>query len=90
MVTIDNGNDSLMIGKNLLDALDNAGVFSVEQLSDGRFCFIESCDRYFSANLTNEQVLALADELRALAGGYRLTPTSLACAKPATSEPSVT
>ena len=90
MVTIDNGNDSFVIGKNLLDALDNASVFSVEQLSDGRFSFIESCDRYFSANLTKEQVLALADELRALAGGSNVTPTGPACGKPATSEPALT
>ena len=90
MVTIDNGNDSLVSGKNLLDALDNAGVFSIEQLDDGRFCFMESCDRYFSANLTNEQVLALANELSALAGGHRLTPASLSCGKPDTSEPGVT
>ena len=90
MVAIENGNDSLVIGKNLLDALDNAGVFSVEQLSDGRFSFIESCYRHFSANLTKEQVIALADELHALAGGSNVMPTGSACCKPSTSEPVVT
>ena len=69
MVTIDGGNDGGVSGKNLLDALDEAGVFNIEKMEDGRFCFQESCDRYFSANLTKDQVLALAEELRALACG---------------------
>ena len=87
MVTIDDSNDSLVSGKNLLDALDNAGVFSVEQLDDKQLCFVESFERYFSANLTNEQVLALADELRALAGGSNVTPTGSACGTADTSAP---
>lgn len=69
MMTIDDGNDGGVSGKNLLDALDEARVFNVTKLDDGRFCFEESCDRYFSANLTKDQVLALAEELRALACG---------------------
>ena len=69
MVKIDNGEEGGQRGKDLLDALDKACVLNVQKLDDGRFCFQESCDRYFSANLTKEQVLALADELRALACG---------------------
>jgi len=69
MVTIDNGNDGGASGKNLLDALDEARVFNVTKMDDGRFCFEESCDHYFSASLTKDQVLALAEELRTLACG---------------------
>jgi hypothetical protein len=67
MVTIDNGGDGAS-GKTLLDALDEARVFNVSKEETGRFRIEESCDRYFSAVLTREQLLALADELRALAG----------------------
>lgn len=69
MVTIDNGCEDGATGEDLLDALDGARVFSVKKLDDGRFCFEESCDQYFSANLTKDQVLALAEELRAMACG---------------------
>jgi len=69
MVKIDDGSEGGQSGKNMLDALDGARVFNVEKLDDGRFCFQESCDRYFSANLTKDQVLELAEELRALACG---------------------
>lgn len=68
-VTIDDGEGSSVVGDNLLDALENACIFSVTRLDDGRFHFLESCDACYSANLTKEQVLALADELRALAWG---------------------
>ena len=56
-------------GETLLEALHYARIFSVEKKEDGRFCFRESCDDYFCAILTKEQVLALADELRALVEG---------------------
>lgn len=69
MVTIDDGTEHGATGKTLLAALAGAGVLSVVRLEDGRFCFHEVCDRWFSANLTKEQVLSLADELRALACG---------------------
>lgn len=56
-------------GETVLDALDDARVFAIEASGDGRFRFIERCDDYFRAILTKEQVLLLADELRALASG---------------------
>ena len=65
-VTIDNGSEDGATGKGLLDALDESQVFSVVKMGDGRFCFEESCDRYFRVKLTKDQVLALAEELRAL------------------------
>jgi hypothetical protein len=67
MVTIDDGGDGVS-GKTLLDALDEARVLNVSKEETGRFRLKESCDRYFFAVLTREQLLALADELRALAG----------------------
>jgi len=54
-------------GKTVLDALEDARVFDVEVTKDGRFRFTENCDYYYHAILTKEQVLLLADELRALA-----------------------
>ena len=69
MVTIDNGEEGGQVGKDLLHALDESRVFNVTKTDDGRFCFQESCDRWFSAKLTKEQVLALAEELRTLACG---------------------
>ena len=54
-------------GETLLDALDKARVFSVTKQETGLFQIEESCDGYYSAFLTREQLLALADELRALA-----------------------
>ena len=65
-VVIDNGKEDGAKGKTILDALDEARIFNVEKADDGRIIFEESCDRYFSAKLTKAQVLALADELRAL------------------------
>lgn len=62
-------NDDLYTGEGetVLAALKDARVLGVVPASGGRFEFIEWCDEYFSAILTREQVLALADELRALA-----------------------
>ena len=65
-VKIDNGAEEGATGKNLLVALNEAQIFSIKKMADGRFCFEESCDRFFRANLTKKQVLRLADELRAL------------------------
>lgn len=69
MVTIDKGNGHSASGETLLAALEDARVFNVSKTDDGRFEFEESCDNYFGAFLTKEQVLALAEELRALASG---------------------
>lgn len=67
MVTIDDGDDGVS-GETLLGALDEARVFNVSKEETGRFRIEESCDNWFFAVLTREQLLALADELRALAG----------------------
>jgi hypothetical protein len=63
---IDDGGDGVS-GKTLLNALRNARVFSVTKQETGRFQIEECCDWYYFAVLTREQLLALADELRALA-----------------------
>jgi len=54
-------------GETVLNALNDARVFAVKAIKDGRFRFRERCDDYYRAILTKEQVLLLADELRALA-----------------------
>jgi hypothetical protein len=61
-------------GKELVEyqtisqALDDNRIVSVTKEPDGRFQVTERCDDYFSGYLTREQLLAWADELRALAG----------------------
>ena len=69
MAKIDDGSEDGVSGTNLLDALDGARVFRVKKMDDGRFFFQETCDYYFGATLTKTQVLALAEELRALTLG---------------------
>ena len=64
MVTIETS-EGPKEGASLLDALDVACVFSVVK-DEGRFVFLDGCDLIFDAVLTRDQVLALADELRAL------------------------
>ena len=68
-VKIESSSDGETDGKTLLDALDEARIFSVVKTDDGRFVFEESCDRYFNATLSQDQLLVLSDELRALAVG---------------------
>lgn len=51
---------------SVLAALKDAGVMTVKIMPDGRFRVRERCDRYYSVYLTREQVLAWADELRAM------------------------
>lgn len=63
---IDDGGDGVS-GKTMLNALREARIFSLYKQKDGRFRVEECCDLYFFAVLTREQLLALADELRALA-----------------------
>lgn len=55
----------------MVEAVKNACVFTVKRMEDGRFRLRERCDRYFRVYLTPEQLLALADELRAMALGAR-------------------
>lgn len=52
-------------GDTVLEVLKGARVLTVKQ-APGGFRFRERCDRYYQVVLTREQVLALADELRAL------------------------
>ena len=54
-------------GDTILAALSNAEVLDVELLPDGIVQLTEGCDKYFSVILTREQVIALAEELLALA-----------------------
>lgn len=70
MIELD-GEDSHIIprGETVLAALEDAEVFAVEAIGDGRFRFMEQCHGYYRAILTKEQVLLLADELRALVSG---------------------
>lgn len=68
MVTINDGETrDGVTAATMLDALNEARVFKAHKGADGRFVIEESCDHYFCAFLTREQLLALADELRALA-----------------------
>ena len=55
------------IGETVLEALKDARIFSVEAISNGRFQFQELCEGDFWAQLTKDQLLHLADELRDLA-----------------------
>ena len=57
-------------GDTVLDALENAEIFKVTPLHDGRFLINELCDCYFIAYLTKDQILALAEELRVIACGH--------------------
>ena len=68
-VRIESRYDGETEGKTLLDALDETHVFHVVKTDDGRFVFEESCDHYFSATLSQDQLLALSDELCELAVG---------------------
>jgi hypothetical protein len=68
MVTIQNMSDEPIEGESLLDALDCARVLNVSKSEEGGFIFEEACDGHFRVKLTRQQVLDLADELRALAG----------------------
>lgn len=70
MIQLDgDGSDFPPKGETVLGALDDARVFKVKATEDGRFRFRELCDDYYRAILTREQVLLLADELRALVSG---------------------
>ena len=54
-------------GDTVLEALENAEIFKVTPLRDGRFLVNELCDEYFIAYLTKAKILALAEELRVMA-----------------------
>lgn len=77
MVTIDAGKRKVT-AETILDALDDARICNVFEQELGRFRIEECCDNHFFAVLTREQLLALADELRALAGEPAWLPISTA------------
>ena len=54
--------------RGILNLLEEEGIMYVTRPGPGEFVFTEACDHYFSVSLTRDQVLLLADELRALAG----------------------
>lgn len=51
---------------SILDALKHANVMTVKLMPDGTFRVRERCDRYYAVYLTRDQLVALADELRAM------------------------
>ncbi len=55
--------------QTMLGLMAECQIFSVDPTPDGKFKILERCDDYFSADLTKEQVLALAQELIDLANG---------------------
>jgi hypothetical protein len=54
--------------KTISKALADNRIVSVSKEDDGTFCVEEGCDNYFCGYLTREQLLAWAEELKALAG----------------------
>jgi hypothetical protein len=54
-------------GNTMLEAIADAMIFDIEKSIDGRFFMQEACDYHFNCYLTKEQLLQLADELKALA-----------------------
>lgn len=66
-VTIDTG-EIAITRDTVLAALEEAQVFKIVRQDDGRFEIVERCDEWYGAFLTREQMLMLADEIRALAG----------------------
>ena len=63
-----NGSGQIVQGDSLLEIIDAARVFGINELPDGGFEIFESCDNWFSVTLTREHLIQLADELRSLAG----------------------
>ncbi len=47
--------------QSVLSILESERVLSIERAEDGKFRFIEACDRYFACGLTASQVLDLAN-----------------------------
>ncbi len=48
-------------------ALSAKRVVSIALQKDGKFCIEEGCDGYYAVTLTPEQLIAWADEIKALA-----------------------
>ena len=62
----DKENNIVGKGTTVLDALEDANIFSICRLYDGKFRFIEMCDQYFDAELTKDQMKDLIKDLEAL------------------------
>jgi hypothetical protein len=56
-----------IVAGTVLDALEDAGIFRVEYLSDETYCVHKVGEPSWAAELTLEQLHQLADELKALA-----------------------
>lgn len=55
-------------GATMLERVESAQIFEVHWDGvEGAFVMTEACDHYHSTLLTPEQLLALADEMRAMA-----------------------
>ena len=52
---------------SILDKLEKDRVFSVSPLKDGGVYIVECCDYYYSSELTKEELLQLAEEIKAMA-----------------------
>lgn len=57
---------------SVLAALREENVLTVKRLADGRYRVRERCDRYYAVYLTRDQLVAWADELRAMAAESRV------------------
>ena len=53
---------------SVLEAMDGEQIFSIHKNKDGLFVVTEKCDEYFACTLTRDQLIQLADEIRALVG----------------------
>lgn len=53
--------------ESILDALSDERVLTLSKAGEA-FELTEACDSYFTVTLTKEQLIALADEIRAKAG----------------------
>ena len=51
-----------------LEAMKREKIFSITKQEDGTFVATEECDEYFACTLNRDQLIQLADEIRALAG----------------------
>jgi hypothetical protein len=52
---------------SILECLNYKRVFKIEKLPNGDFDFEECCDNCFGVALTKEEMLGLAEEIKALA-----------------------
>ncbi len=52
---------------SILEALEEARVFSVQKTEENTIEFVDACDACFGLELTKNQVLSLCDELSEMA-----------------------